>query len=1673
MIRDKELLAPERLVRSGREILYEAVNTGRLVAFVGSGLSLVYGQPTWGEFIKSLRTKLDAAIGTAVNEGNLSLAEAGRMRAMATITEIRDSDTLVTLELIRRAYAQIQHGPNATPDKDQYREDLKSLFTFNAIAENLLSRRLKEVGVTDQQQQLISLFAKNRDLASVYNTKLFAELAEIGGGGKLKLLLNLLLEEPNRFADRSSSGSERALPIDRRSSLAIFLAHCLSSPHEVFRTIAEAINSGPAPVSISRPLSAPLPDLFPDIPDAINTGPAGVSSPKLPSRPLLDPLRELDEWLGLRRYLSTNYDLGLEDQHMVARDEAPLTPESLKRHNIEISDDDHAVTCQHRDGRVIRSDVNDGLHVAPLFDFALGGVDNSVHIYHLHGRVDRPETMIAADSEYNRLYRSEGLARAAFDHAYDTLIVGNPILFVGSGLTEADLNRVLRANVSNPDLLRAAPSIVLREAIKPQPELVLDQTQLATKLGVRVVYTGHARRGAAYTLRDHLMLVDYIAWKYDLAERKSADRNVFDDPPYRFYTKKPDFSNVKFFKIQQHYCIGIEFISSLIRDRFRLLHDLDYDRKIVSWLIQCSPDNRRSNDYNGADKLIADYLNMLAQKLISAALRHELRQIGHEAVEHYRERATAIVARQSSAAHDSKLITRHISQIPTLALPKALKSENEQSRYIAQRAPNLAGDNAPNFTVINRLGALLPPSTSCERTIILGPRGIGKGRLLAQLVTEQLGAASDGGAVSAHEPRRLFINCCYGQEIDSIVSIIDQFLGSPSADQSGDALSRRQRILANRTVPKTTPPLIVLGGVDRLFGTDGMPMSVEFEWLLDQLLDPERNISLLVTGELRCLNFFSGRLNTLHPEPQALRPGSQRPQTRPAKLWLIKPDQAEGLPNGFGLRAKLDEIAAQAHRPHFNEADRNTRLKMAHGAREADRLIGDWLATLEAGRARLPGCNADDQLAIEIVKVCAFIGLPFEADILPSVPAIRTRLREMFRKRNASEDRSAQEIARDEAGAIRDALARAMQLGLVSLVEPFGPIDPTSLASLPPEWTEAKPKNWQSCEALANWAIEHGYRLVVHRLTAKVLKDRFGVPNNAGVLSDSYSLSLYAVQPDDASVPEPRVTGELEDLIDYLMHSWKETHLSIGIGGGSTLDLRSAFRDARKDLTEDYKHDLSLHYLEALRTMRRRLSFVSPLPVMGLRAAGGVIRGYYSAVNLFGLDLGDRNRAPGEVSAISEHKQRIRTLLNLTIEAQKLEAEGSTPFDQLKNALDHVSGIVTVEDDAGDGALQKLELDRNIALLSTDDGIPEPWRRADPVAVKTFREKIAHADGNTLSVTGLRSLLGFQEPAPQSDKADERVHPFFDGEIVWLLNERAMLAMAQGDLYTAATTFELAFDANRKIEGDRYHPNRARLTINRAFLWIERGRIADARRELEMLRQHLDRDADAIGTNTNEGQLIAALCDGYIGLCSHLFGMLEEAESLYEKAISAFSAMRQQRAIAMFEHHRGALLRQIPGREIDAAAALQRGIAAATGGRHTDILYRLRIAKAHNQFFADPNSAAEVLATLGEAIDYGLSLEMHRVTVEALAARGQVHLKFGDIEAASRDISRAAAKAAQYGMTLRRIWLRVVTGQVYRLRGDGRNARKILERAVSEGSHLGYQRAVEVATRQLINLKTR
>jgi hypothetical protein len=48
------VLVPEKMTEETYEALYEAINTGRLMAFTGSGLSRPYGGPSWQEFVDAM-----------------------------------------------------------------------------------------------------------------------------------------------------------------------------------------------------------------------------------------------------------------------------------------------------------------------------------------------------------------------------------------------------------------------------------------------------------------------------------------------------------------------------------------------------------------------------------------------------------------------------------------------------------------------------------------------------------------------------------------------------------------------------------------------------------------------------------------------------------------------------------------------------------------------------------------------------------------------------------------------------------------------------------------------------------------------------------------------------------------------------------------------------------------------------------------------------------------------------------------------------------------------------------------------------------------------------------------------------------------------------------------------------------------------------------------------------------------------------------------------------------------------------------------------------------------------------------------------------------------------------------------------------------------------------------
>lgn len=84
-------------------------------------------------------------------------------------------------------------------------------------------------------------------------------------------------------------------------------------------------------------------------------------------------------------------------------------------------------------------------YVEQLAMFALARAGNSNMVFHCHGRYDRPGSIIASESDYQRWYVSDLKgAGPSFRQTIELLLESNPLLFVGYGLRDPDLLQPLR-----------------------------------------------------------------------------------------------------------------------------------------------------------------------------------------------------------------------------------------------------------------------------------------------------------------------------------------------------------------------------------------------------------------------------------------------------------------------------------------------------------------------------------------------------------------------------------------------------------------------------------------------------------------------------------------------------------------------------------------------------------------------------------------------------------------------------------------------------------------------------------------------------------------------------------------------------------------------------------------------------------------------------------------------------------------------------------------------------------------------------------------------------------------------------------------------------------------------------------------------------------------------------
>ncbi|SDU13790.1 SIR2 family protein [Stappia sp. ES.058] len=207
----------------------------------------------------------------------------------------------------------------------------------------------------------------------------------------------------------------------------------------------------------------------------------------------LDPLVKTARKLKISRFLTTNYDFEIERYFQDA---------GYRR----FEHDDHGGPADgspfprgYMDLRSHRSDSLGGVFrdltfrretASDLVGFSVSdeGVDASV--FHLHGRASKEEDIVVTEADYMDLYLRRDAMREMVDEGISIAFSGAPTLFLGLGMTEADLLRPLRQFISDRDREVGYTSIVLLPAEKDEAARAKTSTALYLRYGVHTIFYG-------------------------------------------------------------------------------------------------------------------------------------------------------------------------------------------------------------------------------------------------------------------------------------------------------------------------------------------------------------------------------------------------------------------------------------------------------------------------------------------------------------------------------------------------------------------------------------------------------------------------------------------------------------------------------------------------------------------------------------------------------------------------------------------------------------------------------------------------------------------------------------------------------------------------------------------------------------------------------------------------------------------------------------------------------------------------------------------------------------------------------------------------------------------------------------------------------------------------------
>jgi tetratricopeptide (TPR) repeat protein len=469
----------ERIERDARQLLSRALNGSRVIGFVGAGTSMAYGRLSWRDLVRIKQEEVLKRAKEYPEDQNVKRLKDLLIQQQITADGTSEPDAFPSAfqlteqlhDLINRQQSKDQNGKPPT-----FREEVAKLLEddkgqlHHILTVGLDGQGVPPVAALDETscpnirkaQFVRGLCAKVKD-QYINNEPIINFVAKI----------EALVPEGQTFTH----------PYHRFviAILLVLLEQC--DREEVFSSLLEM-----TPVSGNKaedPLRAAL-------------------YPKE-----RDPLHLMRE-LKISRFLTTNYDKEVEkllrmeglqplsDGQMVDGDEPeradPLAPGS-------------------------RDLIFDSEQTGQLFAFAAHTRRREATVVHLHGRTDRPESLIVTEGDYQRLYLAEHGNRGLMDDSLRTVFASSPLLFVGSGLGEDDLIRPLRQFVRDPSIGQGRVAI----ALVPMEHADQKKRQRAAirnlqRYGVHTVHYGYVSADPTQPDEEERWLGPFIEYLRDIGK---------------------------------------------------------------------------------------------------------------------------------------------------------------------------------------------------------------------------------------------------------------------------------------------------------------------------------------------------------------------------------------------------------------------------------------------------------------------------------------------------------------------------------------------------------------------------------------------------------------------------------------------------------------------------------------------------------------------------------------------------------------------------------------------------------------------------------------------------------------------------------------------------------------------------------------------------------------------------------------------------------------------------------------------------------------------------------------------------------------------------------------------------------------------------------------------------